>query len=573
MFNAQGEAPGLSTCQLINLLPLHLTTNPFSMPLFQPSVLKKYIAALDAAALAAAWDRFHSHFGNAAMQQHIRHLKEEQYQEGFLRDLFVTVLGYTLNPQPGFNLTTEQKNEKGSKKADGAILKDGAVRGVIELKGTDTTDLSKIESQAFNYLAAHKGCTYAITANFEKLRLYIGDATEHEEFHLFALTKERFALLYLLLHAGNLLADLPLQLKTQSVAQEDAVTKKLYADYSAFKTALYADLVAGNPGQDRVELFRKTQKLLDRFLFVLFAEDRALLPPNSVRNTLKEWTELKAMDEYVPLYSRFKKYFSWINTGYRSPRHDIFAYNGGLFSPDDLLDTVTVSDDLLYKHTLALSNYDFESEVDVNILGHIFEHSLNEIEAIKTAPSGSPGGGENNAQGQLSNETAFAGDTSQSGPSADGGPSHREGSGMGFSPPPGEPEGARSGMGASRRKREGVFYTPRYITRYIVENTVGALCTAQKAALGMVEEDYAPQKKKKDEKALLKKLVDYRGWLLGLTILDPACGSGAFLNGAGVPHCRTQLRGRTDHQADARHPGAAVDAERHLGAQPLWRGH
>jgi hypothetical protein len=28
----------------------------------------------------------------------------------------------------------------------------------------------------------------------------------------------------------------------------------------------------------------------------------------------------------------------------------------------------------------------------------------------------------------------------------------------------------------TKRKKDGVFYTPKYITKYIVENTVGALC-------------------------------------------------------------------------------------------------
>ena len=58
-------------------------------------------------------------------------------------------MGYTLNPQPNFNLTTEYKNKKDAKKADGAILKNGNAIGVIELKGTNTTDLDKVENQAF----------------------------------------------------------------------------------------------------------------------------------------------------------------------------------------------------------------------------------------------------------------------------------------------------------------------------------------------------------------------------------------------------------------------------------------
>lgn len=63
----------------------------------------------------------------------------------------MSIFGYTLNPQPNFNLTTELKNIINSKKADGAILKGEDALAVIELKGTDTTDLDKIETQAFGY--------------------------------------------------------------------------------------------------------------------------------------------------------------------------------------------------------------------------------------------------------------------------------------------------------------------------------------------------------------------------------------------------------------------------------------
>jgi len=169
------------------------------MPLFQQSVVAKYQAGLNQEQLKSAWQRFGQLFQNPIKQANIRAAKEEQYQEGFLTELFGQVLGYTLNPQPHYNLTTEYKNERDSKKADGAILHNGSVRAVIELKGTDTTDLSKVQQQAFNYKNNQKGCTYVITANFEKLRFYINDATEYEEFNLFQLSEERFALLWLCL--------------------------------------------------------------------------------------------------------------------------------------------------------------------------------------------------------------------------------------------------------------------------------------------------------------------------------------------------------------------------------------
>jgi hypothetical protein len=85
-------------------------------------------------------------------------------------------------------------------------------------------------------------------------------------------------------------------------------------------------------------------------------------------------------------------------------------------------------------HTHTLSNYDFESQVDVNILGHIFENSLNEIESVNAEIEG----------GEFEKQT-------------------------------------------SKRKKDGVFYSPKYITKYIVENTLGKLCAEKKADLGFAE--------------------------------------------------------------------------------------
>jgi type I restriction-modification system DNA methylase subunit len=447
------------------------------MALFQKSVLKKYLGDINKELLQTSWQQFQLHFHNAAKQQNIRNANEVQYQEGFLRELFTDVLGYTLNPQPNFNLTTEYKNEKDSKKADGAILNGEQVVAVIELKGTDTTDLANVETQAFGYKNNQKGCTYIITSNFEKLRLYINDATEFEEFNLFTLSQERFALLYLCLQKDNLLAHVPLHIKQASLAAEENVTRKLYADYSTFKKKLYHNIVALNPQYDKLVLFKKTQKLLDRFLFIFFAEDRLLLPPNFTNKILTEYKEAKKLRFYQPLYQRYKLYFSDLNEG--NELEGIFAYNGGLFAKDEVLETIIIDDDTLYQSCVTISNYDFDTEVDVNILGHIFEHSLNEIEELQA-----------------------------------------------------ELEGTTIDKTKTKRKKDGVFYTPRYITKYIVENTVGSLCNAKKNELKIVDDEFTTEKRKANKKKLLTQIDAYRQWLLQLTICDPACGSGAFLNQA-----------------------------------------
>ena len=453
------------------------------MSLFQHSVIKKYTQELDTNSVNTAFDKFQKHFGNPEIQQNIRNSKEEQYQEGFLRELFVNILGYPINPEPNYNLLTEQKNEKDSKKADGAILKHEAdknsVIAVIELKGTETTDLSKVENQAFCYKNNHKDCKYVITSNFEKLRFYIDNAIDFEEFNLFNLTKERFQLLFLCLSKDNLLNGIPQKIKEASVSQEENITKKLYSDYSTFKRNLYQNIVELNPQFDKLTLFKKTQKLLDRFLFIFFAEDRLLLPPNSIREIIKQWNQLKDLDNYTPLYDRFKKYFGYMNTGFKGKQYEIFAYNGGFFAPDDVLDNIIIDDTILHDHTLKLSNYDFDTEVDVNILGHIFEHSLNEIEEIKS-----------------------------------------------------EIEGKELDKSKSKRKKDGVFYTPKYITKYIVENTVGALCTEKKNEIGINNDEIIISTRKAKKKELIEKIDTYRDWLLKITICDPACGSGAFLNQA-----------------------------------------
>lgn len=454
------------------------------MAIFQKSVLNKFIKSQDSSKIDTAYQKFSEIFLQADRQAEIRSMKEEEYQDGFLDDLFVNVLGYIKRPNTGYNLVREKKNEADSKKADGAILKNDLPLAVIELKGTDTTDLDKVTEQGFGYKNNHKECVYVVTSNFEKLRFFIHNAVEFIEFNLFVLSKEDFITLWLCLHADNLLDNIPAKIKSESVVKEEDITKNLYKDYSSFKQELWQNIVALNPNGDPLMFYKKTQKLIDRFLFIFFAEDAGLLPPNSISRMVDRWKMLKDEDAYKPLYDIFKQYFGYINTGRpgKTPQDEIFAYNGGLMLEDDVLESINIDDDILLKHVTKLTSYDFSSEVDVNILGHIFENSLNDIEAVTA-----------------------------------------------------ELEGHEIDKSKTKRKKDGVFYTPKYITKYIVENTVGKLCQEKKTELNIIDEEYAKGRthhKKENLKKLDQNLQDYRNWLLQITICDPACGSGAFLNQA-----------------------------------------
>ena len=365
----------------------------------------------------------------------IKGFKEEKFQTQFLKDIFEDCLGYTLdttNPT-NFNLEREKKNETDGKKADGAILINGEVRCVIELKDQTTQHLDKTPSnrelspadQAFRYFVSHDNAKYVIVSNFNELRFYIGNKTTFEKFDLFTANFDEFKRLHLLLSFESISTDLPLKLKEKFVTHEREISNKFYKDFSAFRLAIFKNICKNNASIDKNRLLSLTQKLCDRFVFMLFAEDRGLL-------RLRTIAEIK---------------------------------------------------DKFQNQVTELSFYDFLSDIGVNILGHIFESSLNDLEELNAQING--------------NEF----DAKQ-----------------------------------SKRKKDGIFYTPEFITEFIVENSLGTLCKAKKDELGLdLNELLAPKNPKKltkTESEIKDKIYAYREWLLSLKILDPACGSGAFLNQA-----------------------------------------
>ena len=406
------------------------------MSIFQKSVLKNF--KQDEKLVALRWASFQNY---KAKVEAIKDFKEEEYQDGFLKDIFESCLGYTLkttNPS-SFNLEREKKNETDSKKADGVIYLNNEIIAVIELKDTKTKNLDKVQQQAFWYLTQHTKAKYVIISNFDELRFYFDKSTSYESFSLFNLSYDDFCKLHLLLSFENIKDETALKLKEKSNSFEQDISKKLYKDFSNFRTALFENIVKNNLGNEALvssvlngealnqqTLLRLTQKLCDRIIFILFAEDRTLLRTNTIREIREEFINQKFTN--YTLYDIYKFYFDAISNG--NEKLDISKYNGGLFATDELLDSLIIDDFILNDNVQILSNYDFASEISVNILGHIFEQSLTDLEEL---------------QANIDN--------------------------------------VNFDKTKSKRKKDGVFYTPEYITRYIVENTLGKMCSEKREEL------------------------------------------------------------------------------------------
>ena len=440
----------------------------------------------------------------------IEKIKEESLKGKFLEDIFSKVLGYkSVIGNKEWNLEVEQKTRVDSKKADGALgffsndkkdihavieLKDGKTN--LDLKQSSRKDNRTPVEQAFDYATkSGKNCKWVIVSNFKEIRLYNYTNTRMEEYHLFDISKlrddEKFKEFYYILNFNNLInkngESETEKLCSETVIREKEITKKFYNEIKNIRINLFETLKKENPNIDELTLFEKTQKLIDRFLFVYFAEDKGILPPNTVYRVSKEAKSSGFIK--ITQWDVFKQLFEYINEG--CPDFGIYAYNGGLFKKDEVLDNLNIPDEIIIE-LVQLSEYDFDGDLNVNILGHIFEQSISDIEEIKASING-------------------------------------------------EPYDEKQG----KRKKDGIFYTPEFITKYIVEKSIGGWLEDRKREIGIeLFESISPEQMGKDKIKKGKKFEykknsksykslmawkKYKEILKNIKVIDPACGSGAFL--------------------------------------------
>ncbi len=128
-------------------------------------------------------------------------------------------------------------------------------------------------------------------------------------------------------------------LKASEQAGAD-LTRTYYAEYSRLRREILERLRLANPRVLPEILLFYTQRLLDRVLFIAFAEDRGLLPTATLGKAFQHH------DPYNPRpkWETFKGLFRAIDQG--SGPLNIPGYNGGLFAADPGLDGLTVPDEV-----------------------------------------------------------------------------------------------------------------------------------------------------------------------------------------------------------------------------------
>lgn len=355
-----------------------------------------------------------------------------------------------------------------------------------------------------------KKCQWVIISNFDEIRLYHRSDSNRYESFLFSellirnpqekqIAKQypNLPKFFYLLYFGQLFnaleqnteAAIPLTEKLYKgrIKRLEEITNQFYQSYRKLKDKLQVHIQEKNKQQklSHYQSFHLAHQIFNKLIFIRFAEEIELANRKSIYDF---WTFLKVAPTREPLvWYALRSIFTSFDEGYNS---QIPPFNGELFKPVPLLAKITIENEILREILNFLLSYDFKNELKVDILGHIFEQSINDIAAAKAT------------------EEAVAVTVA--------------------------------------RKRDGVFYTPEFITDYMIrEKTVIAYLNKQKFLIYrqldidfISEFDIDFQRWQQANPALTHKqasekyaifFADYQQVLENIKILDPACGSGAFL--------------------------------------------
>lgn len=332
--------------------------------------------------------------------------------------------------------------------------------------------------QAISY-AYNKGVTWAVLTNFDRLQVFNAERQTPDLNSVLALNLScddyitYFDDLRLLSH--ELVTDNALDRVAERygrLARRIPVEKRLYQHLRDSRENLFNEIYKFH--RERAitleETDRLIQELFNRLLFIRTAEDRELAGNHPLLAAIHQWQQ----DRGEELIKRLRHIFEQFAQLYDS---DLFP------SMMDPWQQIWVSGDLLadtirglYDVPHDFARYDFRA-IDADVLGQVYEQYLGYIAQVAKE------------EARKQQRRLF-------------------------------PEEDRFEITAKREKRKaaGIYYTPKWVTDYIVRQTVGRF----------IEEHNHNE-------------------ILNIKILDPACGSGSFLIRAydELLNYHAQVKGKT----------------------------
>ena len=451
----------------------------------------------------------------------IAELKSSDYNEAKLRDDFLNpffrALGWDMENRAGL-IQKEREVEiesatqigGGRKRADYLFRTDKHDRFVCEAKKPAEELHSRYAFQAKRY-AWNKGVPVAVLTDFEELKIYIVGGKPHiDEPHVGEWKSWHFRQYPLIarelwdllardkIAAGSIdaaLDALPKKATGTGKARQQWLikpdrTRALDTDFLEFldetRRDLASDIYKNNDHDELLEgnkLTEAVQHIIDRILFLRICEDRDIDTGTTLQSIVETWrkktgdddTGRRAHQQPMELHEEPPAWHG--GSGLKAPKDSLWRaivrhfraldrrppthvpfFNGNLFKPH-FTENLVLGDEWLAGFIGDLSDdyspYLF-NVIDVEILGSVYERFLGKV----VRPQG-------------------RGITIEEKPEV--------------------------------RKAGGVYYTPRYIVDYIVEQTAGKLL-----------DEIAAEKETEGVKAFATRTEKLR-------LLDPACGSGSFL--------------------------------------------
>ncbi len=248
---------------------------------------------------------WHTDYHEGSLKQDKETSREQQYN----RDFFLTILGYEEKPASPFSFEPKATTEKGQ--LPDAVLshtegEQANIAAVIELKGASIdldrpqrrdSNLSPVQ-QGFKYKTQYRNCPFVVVSNFWEFRLYHDNLLDYERWTLDDLVDPSddylaFKTWYVLMAKENLTApkssSKTQELLTDIRVEQEEIGKSFYKVYKHARRELLRDLYRQNERvRDDIDVgIEKAQKIIDRLIFAAFAEDRGLLPDNTLHRVLQ----------------------------------------------------------------------------------------------------------------------------------------------------------------------------------------------------------------------------------------------------------------------------------------------